>query len=110
MAVLSGPGLIGAMCLGQVGNLLPPVVVPAVMTEHLMPLWGLSAAQAGLMASAYTFSYMAAVPLLTTLTDRIDARLMLVAGSALSGLATIMFGLFAADLWSATLIWGIAGI
>ena len=32
------------------------------------------------------------------------------AGSALSGLATVMFGLIADDLWSATLIWGIAGI
>ena len=75
-----------------------------------MPLWGLSAAQAGLMASAYTFGYMLAVPLLTTLTDRIDARRILAAGSALSGLATVMFGLIANDLWSATLIWAIAGI
>jgi len=75
-----------------------------------MPLWGLSAAQAGLMASAYTFGYMLAVPLLTTLTDRIDARRILAAGSALSGLATVMFGLIADDLWSATLIWAIAGI
>src|SRR5262249_38432687 len=32
------------------------------------------------------------------------------AGSALSGLATFMFGVFADDLWSATLIWGIAGV
>ena len=110
MAPLTGRALVAAMCLGQVGNLLPHVVVPAVMAQHLMPLWGLSAAQAGLMASAYTFGYMVAVPLLTTLTDRIDARHILVAGSALSGLATVMFGLIADGLWSATLIWGIAGI
>ncbi len=110
MAPLSGRALVAAMCLGQVGNLLPHVVVPAIMAQHLMPLWGLSAAQAGLMASAYTFGYMLAVPLLTTLTDRIDARRILMAGSALSGFATVMFGLIADDLWSATLIWGIAGI
>ena len=110
MASLTGRALVAAMCLGQVGNLLPHVVVPAIMAQHLMPLWGLSAAQAGLMASAYTFGYMVAVPLLTTLTDRIDARHILAAGSALSGLATVMFGLIADDLWSATLIWGIAGI
>jgi predicted MFS family arabinose efflux permease len=36
------------------------------MAQHLMPLWGLSAAQAGLMASAYAFGYMVAVPLLTS--------------------------------------------
>src|SRR5262245_58630917 len=98
------------MCVGQVGNLLPHVVVPAVMPQHLMPLWGLSGAQAGLMASAYAFGYMLAVPLLTTLTDRIDARFILMTGSAVSGLATVLFGLFADDLLSATLIWAIAGV
>ena len=107
---LTGRALVAAMCLGQVGSLLPHVVVPAVMPQHLMPLWGLSGAQAGLMASAYAFGYMLAVPVLTTLTDRIDARLVLAAGSAVSGLATVLFGLFADDLWSATLIWGIAGV
>src|SRR5215470_8412001 len=108
MAPLTGRALVAAMCLGQVGNLLPHVAVPAIMAQHLMPLWNLSAAEAGLMASAYAFGYMLAVPLLTTLTDRIDARHVLLAGSALSGLATVAFGLFADGLLSAALIWGIA--
>jgi predicted MFS family arabinose efflux permease len=98
------------MCLGQVGNLLPHVVVPAIMAQHLMPLWGLSGAQAGFMASAYSFGYMLAVPFLTTLTDRIDARGILLAGSALSGAATVAFGLFADGLWSAIPLWGLAGV
>src|SRR6476619_3877978 len=110
MAVLTGRTLIAAMCLGQVGSLHPHVVVPAIMAQHLMPLWDLSAAQAGLMASAYAFGYMLAVPVLTTLTDRIDARRVLVAGSAFSGVATALFGLIADGLWSATLIWALAGI
>ena len=50
---LSGRSLVVAMCIGQVGNLLPHVVVPAVMAQHLMPQWGLSAAEAGLMASSF---------------------------------------------------------
>jgi MFS family permease len=75
-----------------------------------MPLWSLSATEAGVMASALAFGYMLAVPVLTTLTDRIDARLVLAAGSAVSGFATIGFGVFAQGLVSATLIWGIAGI
>ena len=107
---LSGRALVAAMCLGQLGNLLPHVTVPAIMAQSLMPLWGLSAAQAGLMASAFALGYMVAVPMLTTLTDRIDPRLVLMAGSALSGLATIAFGIFADGLWSATLIWAVAGI
>ena len=43
-------------------------------------------------------------------TDRIDARIILLLGSALMGVATVAFGLFAAGLWSATLLWGLAGI
>jgi MFS family permease len=107
---LSGRALVVAMCVGQVGNLLPHVAVPAIMPQHLMPLWGLSASEAGLMASAFAFGYMLAVPLLTTLTDRIDARGILLAGSALSGLATIAFGLFADGLRSAIPLWGLAGV
>lgn len=107
---LTGQPLVIAMCLGQVGNLLPHVAVPAVMPQHLMPLWKLSGSEAGLMASAFAFGYMLAVPFLTTLTDRIDARGILLAGSAVSALATLAFGILANDLWSAAAIWGIAGI
>ena len=106
---LTGRPLVAAMCVGQLGNLLPHVTVPAIMAQSLMPLWGLNATEAGVMASALAFGYMLAVPVLTTLTDRIDARFILAAGSALSGLATISFGMFADGLLSATLIWSVAG-
>src|SRR5262249_30985381 len=98
---LTDHSLVITMCLGQIGNLLPHVAVPAVMAEHLIPLWQLSATQAGMMASAFAFGYMLAVPFLTTLTDRIDARLILLVGSAATALATLAFGLFADGLWSA---------
>jgi predicted MFS family arabinose efflux permease len=107
---LSGRPLIAAMCVGQVGNLLPHVVVPAILSAHLIPLWGLSAAEAGLMASGYAFGYMFAVPVLTALTDRIDARRILLLGSLVSALATIAFGFLAQGFWSATAIWSVAGI
>ncbi len=108
--MLTGRALVAAMCLGQVGSLLPHVTLPAIMAQHLMPLWGLGAAEAGLMASAYAFGYMLAVPVLATLTDRIDARRVLMAGSAVSGLATVSCGLLANGLVSATLLWGLSGI
>jgi predicted MFS family arabinose efflux permease len=110
MTHLQGRALVVAMCLGQVGNLIPHVVVPAIMAQHLIPLWNLTATEAGLMAGAYAFGYMLAVPLLTALTDRIDARLILLAGSAASGLATAAFGLLADGLVSATVIWASAGV
>src|SRR5262245_18964718 len=98
------------MCAGQVGNLLPHVVVPAVMAEHLIPEWRLSASEAGLMASSFALGYMVAVPLLTALTDRVDARSILLVGSAVSGLATFAFGFLAKGLQWAIAIWAIAGI
>jgi predicted MFS family arabinose efflux permease len=98
---LQGKGLVVAMCVGQIGNLLPHVAVPAVMAQHLMPQWNLGATEAGMMASSFAFGYMVAVPVLTTLTDRIDARRILIAGSALSGLATLGFGFFAENLLAA---------
>jgi predicted MFS family arabinose efflux permease len=110
MKHLKGPALVAAMCLGQLGSLLPHVAVPGIMAEHLMPLWHLSAAQAGLMASAYAVGYTLAVPVLTALTDRFDARLILLAGSVVSSLATVAFGLFAGGLLSACLWWGLAGV
>src|SRR4051812_18931571 len=106
---LAGRSLVVAMCIGQIGNLLPHVVVPAIMAQHLIPLWGLSATQAGLMASAYAVGYMLSVPVLTALTDRFDARGILLGGSLVSGVATVAFGLFADGLTSAILLWGIAG-
>ena len=99
-----------AMCVGQVGSLLPHVVVPAVMVGDLIPLWGLSNGQAGLLASAYAAGYMLAVPVLVSLTDRVDARRLLLLGSLANAAATIAFGLLAQGLLSGMLLWGLAGV
>jgi predicted MFS family arabinose efflux permease len=104
------PTLTVKMCAGQVGSLLPHAVVPAVMAGHLIPLWGLTNAQAGLLAAAYAGGYMLAVPLLSSLTDRIDARRLLLGGSLFSAAATIAFGCLAQGLLSAMLLWALAGI
>src|SRR3974390_3938722 len=77
---LTGRPLVAAMCIGQLGNLLPHVTVPAIMVQSLMPFWVLNATEAGVMASGLAVGYMLAVPVLSTLTDRIDARFILAAG------------------------------
>ena len=107
---MTGKPLVLRMCAGQVGSLLPHAVVPAVMTAHLIPLWGLTNAQAGLLAAVYAGGYMLAVPLLSSLTDRIDARRLLLGGSLFSAAATIAFGCFAQGLLSAMLLWALAGV
>jgi predicted MFS family arabinose efflux permease len=98
------------MCVGQLGSLLPHVVVPSILAGFLIPEWQLSGAQAGLLAGSGAAGYMLTVPVLATLTDRIDARKILIAGSALSALGTLLFGLFATGLWSGALFNAIAGV
>jgi predicted MFS family arabinose efflux permease len=107
---LDGRSVIVAMCVGQLGSLLPHVVVPSILAAFLIPEWHLSGAQAGLLAGSGAAGYMCAVPVLATLTDRVDARKILIAGSGLSALGTLLFGLFANSLWSGALFNAIAGI
>jgi predicted MFS family arabinose efflux permease len=107
---LDGRSVIFAMCVGQLGSLLPHVVVPSVLAGFLIPEWRLTGAQAGLLAGSGAAGYMVAVPVLATLTDRIDARKILIAGSALSAFATLLFGLFADGLWSGMFYGGLAGV
>ena len=107
---LNGRSVIVAMCVGQLGSLLPHVVVPSILAAFLIPEWHLSGAQAGLLAGSGAAGYMLTVPVLATLTDRIDARKILVAGSALSALGTLLFGMFASGLWSGAFFNAIAGV
>ena len=107
---LQGRPAILAMCLGQLGSLLPHVVVPSILAQFLIPEWSLTGANGGLLAGSYAAGYMLAVPFLATLTDKIDARFVLIVGSLLSSIATMMFGLFAQGLWSGAAFWALAGI
>jgi len=96
--------------VGQLGSLLPHVVVPSILAAFLIPEWQLTGAQAGLLAGSGAAGYMLTVPLLAALTDRIDARKILIAGSVLNALGTLLFGVFASGLWTGVLFNAIVGI
>ena len=61
--------LCGAQVLVQIGAFFWPALLP-----QLMPLWGLSNSEAGWITAAFYGAYMLAVPILVTLTDRIDPK------------------------------------
>src|SRR5229473_1033401 len=82
---LEGRSVVTAMCVGQLGSLLPHVVVPSILAAFLIPEWQLTGAQAGLLAGSGAAGYMLTVPVLATLTDRIDARKILIAGIGFAG-------------------------
>ena len=106
---MTGRSLVAMMAAAQLGSLLPHVTLPAVMPAYLIPEWGLTYSEGGLMAASYAAGYMFAVPVLTTLTDRVDARWILFWGSIVNGLATILFALLASGLASAIVLWSLAG-
>jgi MFS family permease len=63
----------------------------------------------GWIASSYYGGYMLAVPLLASLTDRLDARTVWLSATALGATAAAGFGLFAQGMWSAVLFQALAG-
>jgi MFS family permease len=73
----------------------------------LIPLfqagWGISNTQAGWISGVYFAGYIAAVAILTALTDRIDAKHVYLWSMALSALSALGFALFASGVWSASL-------
>src|SRR3954466_15765893 len=65
------------------------------LLPQLQRHWSLSNSEAGLIGGVFFAGYMTAVPLLTSLTDRIDSRRIYVAACALSLLGAAGFGLLA---------------
>jgi MFS family permease len=100
--------LVAAMCLGQIGSLLPHMAFSALI-PRFAELWGLGATESGMIAGAFFVGYALMVPLTSTLTDRIDARRILIGGSLASVAATMSFAALAEGFWSALLIWSLAG-
>ena len=71
-------------------------LLPVIMKE-----WGLNNSEAGLIGGFFYTGYMLAVPVLSSLTDRVDSRRIYVFASALSALGAAGFAWLANGLWSA---------
>ena len=76
----------------------------------MMPRWGLTNSEAGWITAAFYGAYLLAVPILVTLTDRIDARRVYLFGVGCTIVAHLLFGWVAEGFWSALLLRALAGI
>ena len=95
-------GMTGVMCMAEVFSMTGFACYTTLLPE-LMKEWTLSNAEAGLIGGIFYTGYMVAVPVLSSLTDRIDSRRIYVFACALSVLGAACFALFAQGLWSALL-------
>ena len=92
--------LIALMCLAEVLTLLGLFTFPTLLTDF-QGEWGLDNTAAGWIAGAVFAGYALAVPFLSALTDRVDARLVYISGALVTGLLLGAFALWAEGFWSA---------
>src|SRR5215212_4697313 len=97
---LSGTRLVIAVCaaqvLVQIGAFFWPVLLPT-----LTPAWQLTNSEAGWITAAFYAAYMLAVPILVTLTDRVDPKRIYLFGVACTVVGHLMFAALADGFWSA---------
>jgi MFS family permease len=108
-SALSGGRLVAAVCaaqvLVQIGAFFWPALLPG-----MMPLWALTNSEAGWITAIFYGAYMLSVPLLVTLTDRVDAKLVYLFGVGCTIVGHLMFGFLAEGFWSALALRALTGI
>ncbi|MCA0301171.1 MAG: MFS transporter [Proteobacteria bacterium] len=105
----SGARLVALVCTAQVFVQIGAFYWPALLPQ-MMRHWSLSNGEAGWVTAAFYGAYMLAVPVLVTLTDRIDAKRVYLFGVGCTVVAHLAFGLLADGFWSATALRALAGL
>lgn len=96
------------MCSAHVASMIG-FSTYATLLPGLQREWSLNNSEAGFIGGVFFGGYMAAVPLLTSLTDRVDARRIYMVSSAATALALLGMALFAQGLATAAALQFCAG-
>ena len=97
------------LCTSQLFIMLVFINYSAIL-PILKAEWEMSNTQAGIIFSVYQLGYIASGVLLSTLSDRINVRNIFIAAALWSGIANLLFGLFAHDFTSGLILRGLTGI
>jgi predicted MFS family arabinose efflux permease len=76
----------------------------------MMPLWQLSNSEAGWITASFYGAYMLSVPVLVTLTDRVDPKRVYLFGVAATVIGHLLFALLADGFWSALAMRALTGL
>jgi MFS family permease len=96
------------MCAAHVIS-MPGFATYSTLLPRLQQEWGLNNSQAGFVSGAFFAGYMAAVPVLTGLTDRVDGRRVYLFSCITVTLALGAFALLAEGLVTGALLQAAAG-
>jgi MFS family permease len=106
---LSGGRLVAIVCAAQVLVQIGAYFWPALLPS-MIPLWGLTNSEAGWITAIFYAAYLIAVPVLVTLTDRVDAKRVYLFGVGCTVAGHLLFGIYADGFWSALATRALAGI
>jgi len=101
--------LIASFAVALVFSLMSFMTVAAVLPE-LKEAWALNNTEAGMVGGAFFVGYVAAVLLLTSLTDRVDAKLIYIVSALIGGTASILLGFIADGFWSGVILRILTGL
>ena len=106
---LSARRLVLLVCSAQVLVQIGAYTWPALLPQFV-ERWGLTNSEAGIITGAFYGAYVVAVPVLVTLTDRVDPKRIYLIGVALTVASHLAFAAFAGGFWSAFALRMLAGI
>jgi MFS family permease len=93
-----------AQACGQIGAFNVPAVLPTLIAE-----WGLTNTEAGWIGGIYYAAYMVVVPLLASLSDRVDPKRIYLPSIAVTALAFAGFAWLANGFWWALVFRALMG-
>jgi len=106
---MSATRLIGIVFMAQLLAQIGAYTVPALLPVFI-DVWALSNTEAGWLTGVWAGAYVLAVPVLVSLTDRIDAKKIYLISVSLATLTHMGYAFLADGFWSAFFLRALAGM
>jgi MFS family permease len=97
------------MCVAEVLGMLGMFTFAALLPTFIRE-WQLTNTEAGWVSAIFLGGYALAVPVLVSLTDRVDPRRIYLLSMVLGNVAALAFALFATGFWTAMTFRALAGV
>ena len=102
-------GWLMAICIGRI-FMYTNYMVYAACLPILKSEWGMSATQAGSIASGFSLGYAASLAIASWLSDHFGARRIFIWSAISSTVIALAFGFFARDYWTTLLLYSLLGL
>ncbi len=100
--------IVALLCLAEAFSMTGFAAYPAIL-PMLSKEWGMTGGDAGLVSGSFFFGYMLTVPMLSGISDRIDARTVFATSCVLAAIGIAGFAHFANSVASGMIFQAIAG-